>query len=311
MGSGSAIRQHERRFSQREPAWSGEKEECIFDEMPELVKVFGGYEMYKSKDGGYELAKGDLAVGTFSDVSIEKDRVVFPLSHGMLLEVSERGRREILSPAKALLCGLIASDGGNHFYWYFDQSRGRYYGQYKTYLNSKDKEPIGLFDSLSKEVYNKTSHHYFEADGMIRAMINDKGIFYDLNDIGIKTGPYRFHVPIEHLDEDGLRAYLKGFFSGDGNVSKTGETYMIRVYSKYRDCLEELRQAFMDLGFHPHEIQEKERQRVRRGRIEKWTDRWFTLPEEDHLKFIEEIGTVRLEHLTIFEAIKKKKELSL
>ncbi|MBO3842234.1 MAG: LAGLIDADG family homing endonuclease [Candidatus Brockarchaeota archaeon] len=38
------------------------------------------------------------------------------------------------------------------------------------------------------------------------------------------------------LDDEGKRAYLRGFFSGDGNVSMTKEGWHeIRIYSKCKD----------------------------------------------------------------------------
>ncbi|MBO3753804.1 MAG: LAGLIDADG family homing endonuclease [Candidatus Brockarchaeota archaeon] len=54
-----------------------------------------------------------------------------------------------------------------------------------------------------------------------------------------------------------MRAYLRGFFSGDGNISlwKDGD-HCFRVYSSYREGLEEMREMFSRLGFHPHEIRE-------------------------------------------------------
>jgi len=277
------------------------EEACSFDEMPEMVKAFREYEVYKAKDSGYELVKEGVVVGSFSDARVEKNRVVFLLSHGTLLEVSEKGRREILTPEKAELCGLIASDGGNHFYWRFNRKTGTYHPVYRTSLDSKDKELIDRFDSLFKEVYNAAPHHYPQRDGKMRTMASNKGIFYDLQDVGAKTGPFKFHVPIEHLDEEGLRAYLRGFFSGDGNVSRQGAGRIaIRIYSSCGECLGEVRQAFIDLGFHPHEIHRRVKPR--------WNpEHSFSIPAREHIRFIEEIGSKNPEHIRKFQEMRRVK----
>ena len=281
----------------------GEKKEpCSFDDEAALVKAFGLYAVYRSQSGGYRLTKGGVEVGTFAEARIEEERVLFTLSHGTLLEVSDRGRREILSPSKATLCGLIASDGGNHSYLYYLKDKGKYRLSHRTYFCSTDKELIEAFDRLFLEVYNKGPHHYSNGDGKIRSMVFDKGVFYDLNDFGVKTGPFRFHVPIEHLDEEGLRAYLRGFFSGDGNISKSGTTFIIRVYSKHREQLDELQKAFINAGIRVSELHSRERsERAGRG---KGIDRWFTIYKADHIKFINEIGSLNPNHIEKFEIIK-------
>ncbi|MBO3841494.1 MAG: hypothetical protein FGF48_03650 [Candidatus Brockarchaeota archaeon] len=55
-------------------------------------------------------------------------------------------------------------------------------------------------------------------------------MFFDLWDLGIKgPGHYEFHPPLEHLDEEGKRAYVRGFFSGDGMASVSGNQGRIRI----------------------------------------------------------------------------------
>jgi len=55
------------------------------------VRAFGEYELFRVERGKYELIKGGVVVGTFSDAQVDRERVLFPLSRGMLLEVSENG----------------------------------------------------------------------------------------------------------------------------------------------------------------------------------------------------------------------------
>lgn len=125
---------------------------------------------------------------------------------------------------------------------------------------------------------------------------------YDLN-FGIKgPEPYEFHPPTKYLDDEGKRAFLK-VFSEDGNVSMTkGGRHAIRIHSKYEEGLRELRELFIDLGFHPSEIHTRNRGMIP-GRFS-GPEYSFIIPEEDHLKFIEEIGSERKEHINRFQLIK-------
>jgi hypothetical protein len=296
MGSGSRIKQYERRFFEGEQK-RGEREEKAFH----TVGIFGEYEVRESKGGGYELLKSGEVVGIFPEARIEGDRITFRLSHGMNLEVSGKRIRETFSPERAELCGLIASDG----------TICKYARTYEVSFKNVDYELINGFCILVKEVYNMESHIYStshvtkkgEKREYYRAAIFSKKVAYDLWMFGVK-GPshYEFHPPIEHLDEDGIRAYLRGFFSGDGNVSlcKDGR-HDFRVYSSFREGLEEIRKMFEELGFHPHEVREEDKEITPEGIRKRF---YFSIPEEDHLKFIEEIGTRKAEFKRKFELIK-------
>jgi len=310
MGGGSLARQYQRRFHQGEELQTFQKmEEFVSDETIEPVNVFGKYEVYRTADFGYELVVDGVAVGSFAEARVEENRILFSLSHGMLLEVSEKGTREILNPAKAMLCGLIASDGGLHRYKRYNRKTGQYYLVHEADFDSTDKDLIEIFCRSSENIYKKTPHLYIheKAKGKrhekMRAVIYDKEIFYDLYNLGAKTGPYEFHVPREHLDKEGLRAYLRGFFSGDGNLRERDHGITIRLDSTSEKGLEELRQAFIDLGFHPCEIGEYKRPRRR-------TVYCFFIPAKEHMRFIEEIGSDKPRHVRIFkERMKTKNEL--
>ncbi|MBO3842232.1 MAG: hypothetical protein FGF48_07440 [Candidatus Brockarchaeota archaeon] len=126
MGGGSRIKQYERRFFEGEQIRE-EREDEIFH----IVKTFRDYEVREAEGGGYEQLKSGEFVGTFSEAKVEGNRIIFELSHGVNLEVSEKGIREILTSEKAELCGLIASDGTICKY------RGKY-GGHEVSLRSID-----------------------------------------------------------------------------------------------------------------------------------------------------------------------------
>jgi hypothetical protein len=304
MGSGFRIKQYERRFFEGEQK-RGEREEKAFH----TVGIFGEHEVRESKGGGYELLKSGEVVGIFPEARIEESRVIFKLSHGMNLVVSEKGIREILTAEKAELCGLISSDGTICKY----RSGG-----YEVSLRNVDHAPIGVFKELSEDTYGMTPHEHIKwhktKEGKkqhYHIAIFDRRVAYDLWSLNIKgPEPYEFHPPTKYLDDEGKRAYLRGFFSGDGNVSMTkGGKRKIRIYSKYKEGLSELRELFIDLGFHPGEIKMRDRGTVP-GRYS-GPEYSFTIPEEDSLRFIEEIGSEREEHkrrLQLIKAIDEEKK---
>lgn len=299
MGGGSVIRQWERRFLQGKQESSGKKEKCA--EVRGLVRAFGEYEVYETEDGKHELIKNDYVVGIFSEARIEEERVLFSLSRGMLLEVSKSGVREIIGPEKAILMGLVASDGGYSFRRSI-HSRGKgYRTDYRTAFCSKDKELIDVFDDLVEKVYAKSSHHYVDKrDNTISSRVYSKDVFYDLYVLDLKLGPHDFHVPREHLDGKGKLAFLKGFFSGDGCVCVSKDV-KLWFYSKSRRGIDELYQTLKDLGFHPLEIREK---KTPEGRI----IYGFMIPKKERVKFIEDIGSYKPRHLRIFKELKNKEE---
>ncbi|MEM2089050.1 MAG: LAGLIDADG family homing endonuclease [Thermoproteota archaeon] len=296
MGGGSRIKQYERRFYEGEQ--TREKRE---DETFHVVKLFGKYEVREVKGGGYELLKGGEVIGIFSKAKIEEDRIVFQLSHGVNFEISEKRVTEIFDPKRAELCGLIASDG----------TVCKYERTHEVSFKNVDRELIDNFCKFAEEIYNMTPRLYStshitkkgEKREYYRAVIWSKKVAYDLWMFGVKgPGPYEFHPPTRYLDDEGKRAYLRGFFSGDGNVSlcKDGE-HEFRVYSSFKEGLEEVREMFEKLGFHPHEIREEDKEITPKGIRKRF---YFTIPEEDHLKFIEEIGTGKVEFKRKFELIK-------
>ncbi|MEM3660057.1 MAG: LAGLIDADG family homing endonuclease [Thermoproteota archaeon] len=291
MGGGSLIDQHESRFREGEQVLTERKEEWeeCHKEAYREVKEFGEYKVSVTEIGEYELLKGNIVVSTFAEARIEEDRILFPLSHGTLLEISSSGVREILTPEKAELCGLIAAEG----------SLSPYEGESRQiFFHSADMELIERYIKLFEKVYNKTPHVY-QGKGEFIAVIKNKEAYYDLREIGAKTGPYRYHVPLEHLDEEGIKAYLRGFFSGDGSVARHGKySIKLRISSKYGDCLEEVRGALVKIGFQPSEV-----------RLDKtYGTHYLEIYAQDRIRFIEEIGSYNPAHVEKFEEFLKAYE---
>ncbi|MEM2929618.1 MAG: hypothetical protein QW797_02005 [Thermoproteota archaeon] len=102
------------------------------------------------------MLKSGGVVGIFSKARVEEDRFVFELSHGIDLEASQKGIREIFNLGRAELCGLIAADRSISKY----QEKEGKSTIYKTYLKTNDQELAEIFDKLFEETYRITPHHY-------------------------------------------------------------------------------------------------------------------------------------------------------
>ncbi|MBO3753803.1 MAG: LAGLIDADG family homing endonuclease [Candidatus Brockarchaeota archaeon] len=150
-----------------------------------VARTFREYEV-REAEGGYELLKEGEAVGIFSEAKVEKDRIVFKLSHGMNLEGSEKGVRETFSPGRAELCGLIAADG----------TVCKYERTHEVSFKNEDRELTNTFCELVKEFFDTIPHLYFarhitkegEEREYCRATIYSKKVAYDLWMFSVK-GP--------------------------------------------------------------------------------------------------------------------------
>ena len=288
MGAGRRTDQFEDRFNQGKSRWSGEKENCF--EGKRLVAEFGEHQIFRGRDG-YELAKGGKVVGIFDDVSLESGRAVFKLSRGMLLEVTDKGTREIFSKEKAGLHGLTASDGG------------MYRGTHEIKLTSKSPELVDLYSRYFKEVYGLEMHHDFDRR-YPRTRISDRMAFFDLKDYGAKTGPYTWEVPRAYLDKEGAREWLKCFFSGDGELKvskKTKSGYSIIFDSTHRLGLKQI-QDLLSEEFRIRANLQAERDRTKEPRHRK-TESVLRIVSEDNIKFAKEIGSYKNEHIERFDEI--------
>lgn len=297
MGAGRRTEQFENRFNQGKPRWSGEKDGCLEGE--QLVAGFGDYEIFRGRDG-YELVKRRTAIGRFDEASLESTRAVFKLSRGMLLEITEKGVREIFSKEKAGLHGLTASDGG------------MYRGTHEIKITSESPELVDLYAQYFKAVYGLEMHYRPDVRrdrdrSYPRVRISNKIAFYDLKNYGAKTGPYTWEVPRQHLDREGAREWLKCFFSGDGEVKKAdGRGYAIVYDSTYRPGLEEIQRLLLD-EFEIRSNLQAERDRTKE-RGHKRPESVLKIIREDNVKFAKEIGSYKKEHIERLDEILRGEE---
>jgi len=291
MGAGNRVRQFEERFYQGEPSLSDAIERC--NEGGEPIAEFGEYQILCGTDG-YELVKGGRTVGIFEEASIESGRAVFKLSTGTLLEVKDDVIREMFSREKAGLHGLTASDGSLY--------GGRRTHSYNIRFESESSELVDLYSKYFEDVYDRQMQRDVDR-GFPRAMIGDKMAFYDLKNYGAKTGPYTWDVPIAYLDKEGAAEWLKCFFSGDGTVKLAcaGKDYDIAFDSTHQAGLEQI-QALLLKEFGIRSTLKPRPRRDRPGRRP-----GYNLRIRDEVKFAEEIGSYKKEHIERLEKILKKK----
>lgn len=99
-----------------------------------------------------------------------------------------------------------------------------------------------------------------------------------------------------------IEFYLRGFFSGDGNITKdVTQQYKIGLQSTCKEGLEGLREAFKLLGFHPLEIFQEKQWNT------KWRDRYhFSISAYEHMRFVKEIGTDQPNRMKRMEEIERQ-----
>jgi hypothetical protein len=292
LGAGRRTEQSESRSNQGKPRWSGEKDDCLEGE--QLVAEFGEYQIFLGREG-YELVKRGSPIGRFAEASLESSRVMFKLSRGMLLEVTEKGTREIFSKEKAGLHGFTASDGG------------MYRGTHEIKITSESPELVDLYAQYFKAVYGLEMHYRPElrrdrGKEYPRVRISNRIAFYDLKNYGAKTGPYTWEVPRQRLDREGAREWLKCFFSGDGEVKKSGgRGYAIVYDSTHRSGLEEIQRLLLDeFGIRSDLQAERDRTKERRH---KRPESVLKIVREDNIKFAKEIGSYKKEHIERLDEI--------
>ena len=293
MGAGSRVRQFEYRFYQGEPSLSDAVKSC--NEGGELIAEFGEYQIVNGADG-YELVKGGRIVGIFEEASIESERVVFKLSTGMLLEVTDEGVREVFTKEKAGLHGLTASDGS----LYNGRPGSR---AYRISLESESPELTDLYSQYFEAVYHRQMHQYPDR-GYPRVVVGNKMAFYDLKNYGAKTGLYTWNVPREYLDREGAAEWLKCFFSGDGTVKLVcaGEDYDISFESTHKEGLENIQSLLLD------EFGIKSRLHGPYGEDRPDRRPEYSLRVWDEVEFAEEIGSYKEMHIKrLGEILRRKK----
>jgi len=268
---------------------------CPESELKECLQI--GEYIIEHEDNGYSLKKESQILGTYKEATIlSPDRTLFKLDKGMLLEVSPKGIRKVLSPAKAGILGFINSDGS---LTYSIKS-----SVYMVRFGSCSDELLSKYNEFMNEVYGvqlpmyrkKDRHHFFEL------VKSSKEITQDLDNYTTKAKG-EWNVPFEYLDKESARMYLKCFMSGDGGIgyhklsNRPTPRLEVRFFSNNKKGLEEM------------VILLKEHFRINSSHIYKKKDGAYVLwimRVDDKIKYIKEIGSFKINHMRVIESTLKR-----
>jgi hypothetical protein len=272
---------------------------CLGLDSPKRLQI--GEYIIKFGNEGYDLRKGDQRLGIYKEAKLLlSDRALFKLEKGMLLEITPRKTRKILSPAKAGILGFINSDGSLIY-------NTKTY-TYRIEFGSISDELTGKFDELMNEVYGISMHKFPKKDKehFIYSQKHSKDICQDLNEYTTKASKKgKWNVPFEYLDKESATMFLKCFMSGDGGIGiyQSSDHYRklplrVRFYSTNRKGLEEiatlLRQYFdLDSTINREKEEFSLNVETRAGKI----------------KYIKEIGSFKQRHIRAKERALKVMEL--
>ena len=150
--------------------------------------------------------------------------------------------RRIDSEEKAYWLGFLYADGTvNNFDKY----------ELKLAISKKDIEHLKKFEknmvfsdtSLIKFEYPVLNGKQYESCKLI---ITNKNIVLDLIDKGcLPNKTFNLKMPKEIIPKHLMKHFIRGFFDGDGSISKTGK-YLSLSFTGYKDFLEELSLYILD-----------------------------------------------------------------
>lgn len=157
--------------------------------------------------------------------------------------------KDINTPEKAYFLGFIYADG----YVYEPDNFLR------IKINSRDKH---ILEKLVTYLYrgNKEIKEWFEEGRKVCSLsVSSKQMISDLKDWGVtqnKTFTIKFPAK---LSLDMTRHFIRGFFDGDGWVSKVGsnkfgDLLSVGFCSGSDDFIIALREILLSIGLHPHKI---------------------------------------------------------
>jgi len=284
MGSGRRESQFEDRFGLGGPVDSFNTP-CSEAGKPNQLWI-GDY-CIERIENGLALKKGNETVGTYREAAVlSPDRALLKLDKGMLLEVTPKGTRDVLSPPKGGIIAFISSDGSITY--------NRKKSAYQVRFGSKSDELLDKYEEFMKEVYDvepkryphKDREHFFES------IKGSKEVVEDLNKYTPKaTGDW--NVPFDYLDKESARMFLKCFISGDGNIGyypryeRPSYRLEVRFYSKNREGLKEIADLL-------------DREFGMATRLYKETKEGVSTMEialqEDRIRYVREIGSFKKEH---------------
>jgi hypothetical protein len=293
MGGGTREAQYKDRFGLGTPTDTFGTS-CSKSGILERLRI-GKYVVEKQSDG-YLLKKEDQLLGTYKEMTfLSPRRALFKLDKGMLLEVTSKATRNILSPAKAGIIGFINSDGSLTY--------NLKYNKYQVKYGSSSDELLDKFNEFMNEVYGisiakypkKGKNHFFEL------VKTSKEIGQDLNNYMAKAEGY-WIVPFEYLDKESARMFLKCFMSGDGSIGlyksrgKKNPVLRVRFISANRKGLEEIAMLLRNYFRINSTIHI----------ISKWKGfELYIISQDGKIRFIKKIGSFKKEHMQTIDKVLK------
>jgi len=272
---------------------------CPESKPKECLRI--GEYLIEHVDNGYSLMKEGQLLCTYKEATLLTiDRALFKLDKGMLLEVSPKGIRKVLSPIKAGILGFINSDGSLKY--------STKPIAYRVGFGSSSDELLQKFSEFVNEVYGIPLRKYQRKDRrhFIELVKGNKEMAQDLANYTSKANG-EWNVPFEYLDKESARMFLKSFMSGDGGIGyyKKSERptprLEIRFFSMNRKGLEEIATLLKEyFGISSSHIYEK-----KKGGFELWIMR-----VDDKIKYIKDIGSFKINHIETIERVLKRIEPS-
>lgn len=207
-----------------------------------------------------------------------------------------------LSENLAELCGIILGDG--HLEYYQDGKKIRSYGLTVTGHSLEDLNFLKKHvNNLIKQLFDYSSRYKGSSTKQaIYLIVNGKKLVEFFTEIGIKSGNKKTHnqgIPNWILDnENYLKACLRGLIDTDGSIhyiSKNNRNLRICFTSYIPKLIDDVRNAFLKLGFHPSKI-------IKCNQI-------FLTRKENIQRYIDTIGFNNDKHLNRIKRFYEQKAL--
>ena len=161
------------------------------------------------------------------------------MPYGLFLEVSDKGHRIIFSKERAFIHGFLSADGC------FRHERSKY----RIRAWNKDPKIINFYANIIRKVYGKNISEYLNGRTGVRELtIHGKEIHRDFTKFSHCIDSFSWRIPFEHLDEEGLKWWLLGFFEGDGSVDTARGSEKVLVKSANKAGIEQIKEALSRLG---------------------------------------------------------------
>ena len=233
MGSRLKRWLYNQRFSTAKPI---KQPNCVTKITQNKWKI-GPYTLEKIPQG-YHLTKNGKTIGTYPKAKIQTNRILLEKDLGMLLEVTAKGHRNILTIHKARLIAGICGDGS--------VTRGK--GAVFKFINS-DPKLIKMFLEALEKTYGKinfyTSIDYRKENPVTHIYVSNRFLVEDVYKYCKKRGAEYWRIPIKYLDREAAREFINFYFSCDGSFDyrpKKGMRVII-FKSKCREALEDVKEV--------------------------------------------------------------------